>query len=152
MQVDPTFRSASGTPRVALLKHSSEQIAERRRIVAADADREVEPFEAERRTAPRLLGRAGQVIAAAAVGIDQRFVGLGDLPKLRLGLAIARVDVGMIPTRQPLVRTLDVGDRRAALNAENYVEVHRSLRTSDFVLQTYVITVSPRPPPRRRSR
>ena len=57
----------------------------------------------------------------------QEVVGRGHLlePGFRLGLA--RVDVRMIPTRQPLIGALDVADVRSPLHAEDDVEIHSNL-------------------------
>ena len=131
MQVDATLRRTFRAPRVALLEHVREQIAERRCVGAVHADGEVEPFEAERGTTWPLVHCAGGVVTTAPIRIDERLVSLRDLPELRFSLVVARIDIRMVPPRQPLVRALDVGDRCAALNAEDDVEVHTELQMSD---------------------
>ncbi len=82
MQIGAALRLAVRL-RLALLQDVGEQIAERRRRRAADADREVEPLEAEasaRRAADRGPPR---VVAPPPIRIAQRLVRLGDLPELR---------------------------------------------------------------------
>ena len=88
------------------------------------ADREVEPFETERLTGRAFHRMAGGVVALPASRVAERFVGLGDLAELRRGHPVTGVDVRMEAPRQPLVRALDVGQRRAAFHAEDDVEVH----------------------------
>ena len=64
------------------------------------------------------------VIASTAVGIDQRFVRVQDLPKSRRRLAIPGIDVRVISTRETTVRPLDLAGRRRALHSEDDVEIH----------------------------
>src|SRR5262249_12514179 len=110
--------------RVALRKDVREQIAEGRGIVALHADREVEALEAERRRLLRPGAGASGVVASPAVRIAERLVSLGNLAEFLLRQPIARVDVRVMFARQPLVRALDVVQRRAAFQPEHYVEVH----------------------------
>src|SRR5262249_47840270 len=126
MQIDAAHRLGAAVPRAALREDFGEQIAEGRRVVALapDADREVEALEAERRRVRLARAHAGRVVAVTPIRIAERLVGFGNLSELLLRQPIARVDVGMMLARQPLVRALDVVQRRAALEAEHYVKVH----------------------------
>ena len=87
---------------------------DRRRSTPArrcDADREIEPVEPERRRRrPRRRRRRRPVVVPPPIRIAQRLVRLGDLRgTCAAAVAIARVDVRVIPPRQPPVRALDVG-------------------------------------------
>ena len=124
MEIDAALGVAPRPARLARVQHVGEQVAEGRRVVSVNADREVEALEPERRRAVRLCRRAGRIVAPAAIGIDQRLVRLGNLAELRRRHPIARVDVGMEPACETLVSSLDVGKRRASLQAEDDVEIH----------------------------
>jgi hypothetical protein len=56
--------------------------------------------------------------------IDQRLVRFGNPLEHRLGGSIARVDPGVIPSRQPSIRALDLRGGGAVTEAENGVEIH----------------------------
>ena len=124
MQIDAALRRPLRPPRLALVQDVGEQIAERRRLVAVHADREVEAVEAEGRTAVRFRPRAGGVVLLPALGVAQRLVGVGDLTELRRGHPVTGVDVRMVFPREPLVGALDVGQRRPTLDTEDEVEIH----------------------------
>src|SRR5439155_7117358 len=150
-------------PLFALMKDIGKEIAERRCVGAADARREVEAFEPVRAIDSQVSGRPGGVVAAPPIRVAQRFVRFDDLPELRRRSPIARVDVGMVFTRKPLVRPLHVDERRVPIEPEYNVEVHYPItrlpdypitRLPDYSitrLLDYPITVSPRPRPPRRS-
>ena len=83
------------------------------------AAREIEPGKAKRL---RLFVGAGArqlagVVAAAAIRIHQRLVGVEHLAKARRRLAVARIDVRMQPPGKTLVRSLDVSSGSAAIDA-----------------------------------
>jgi hypothetical protein len=132
VEIDAALRRPLRALRLALVQHVGEQIAESRRVVAVDADREVEPVEAERRVAARVGPRAGRVVAATAFEVAQRLVRLRDLTELRRRHPVTRVDVRMELPRQPLVGALDVGHRGLAIDAEDHIKVHFRLQPSDF--------------------
>src|SRR5439155_19819364 len=111
-------------PRLALVKDVGKEIAEGRRRRAADGDREIEPFEAERRLFRRVRGLAAQIVSVTAIRIDQRLVGLGDGTEMRRGRPGARIDIRVIPPRPPLVGALDVAHARASVDPEDNVEIH----------------------------
>ena len=122
----PRSGAALGPPRVALVQDVGEQIAEGRRGLAPLALTEkskpsnpnVDSSPTVRRAEPT------DVVAAAPIGIAERLVRLGDLTELGRRHPVARVDVRVIPAREPLVRALDVAKRRVAIEAEDDVEVH----------------------------
>ena len=99
---------------LALAQDVGEQIAEGGRRRAADARPR------SRTPRSRRVGRsavdaadADRVVPPPPVRIAQRLVRLGDLPELRRRRAVTRIDVRVIPPRQPPVRALDVAQRRA---------------------------------------
>src|SRR5207253_2884682 len=112
----------------ALVEDVGEEITEGRRCGSVDADRKVKSLEAVRRS--HLHARRGSrgVVAAAAFRIAQRLVRFRDLPELLRRQPVTRVDVRMVPPRQPLVGPLDVVQRRATLDAEQNVEIHWQFR------------------------
>src|SRR5262249_17012216 len=65
---------------VALPEHVGEEITERGRFAAVHADREIESFETERGTGLSLVRGTRRVVATPAIGVDERLVGLRDLP------------------------------------------------------------------------
>src|SRR5712691_7716505 len=100
-----------------------EEIAEGGRVVAAAAG-EIEPLEAAGAAIVSAERRTG-IVAGATRRIDQGLVGLENLAEPRFSRAIARIDVGMKPARQAPVRALDLRLRRAVLETEDDVEIHR---------------------------
>src|SRR6185436_3612396 len=166
MEVGATLGHPVVPGALSLPQDVGEQVAECRRRGATDADREVEAFEPERLIDLRPIQPAG-VVPATSIGIAQRLVRLGNLPELRRGGTIPGIDVRVIPPREPLVRTLNVVQRGAALNSQQDVEVHeisgsQDLRISGFGLMNsnpkilrssdpqISPTAFPRPPPPRR--
>src|ERR1700686_974682 len=108
MEIGAPLGSALLTTRLLLMEHVREQITEGRRRRAADADGEIEPFEAD---GGRLVANgalAGGVVTTATLGVAQCFVRFGNLTKVSDGRPIARIDVRVILPRQPLVGALDV--------------------------------------------
>ena len=71
--------------------------------------RKIEPGESERAASSLDDAECAGVVAAAAIGIDEGFVGVEDLPEARRRLAVARIDVRMKSTRQPAIGPLDLG-------------------------------------------
>src|SRR5207249_10133942 len=126
IQVGPALNRVLAPPRLALEQDIGEQVAERGRVGPADADAEVESFEAK----ARLLGTAGHgaggIVPAPPIRIDQRLVGLGYLAEMRGRHLIAGIDIRVIFPRQTLVRPLDVRGRRAPLQTEDDVEIHNA--------------------------
>ena len=47
-----------------------------------------------------------------------------DLPELRRGTPIARVDIGMELARETTIRSFDVLERRRAIHAKQNVQIH----------------------------
>src|SRR5262249_19187805 len=92
----------------------------------------------------RLGARTTRVVPAAPLRVDERFVGLEDLPESRGGRAVARIDVRVEFPREPLVGALDLHGRRALLQAQNQVEVHEPRFPAAF-------GTARRPPPRALS-
>ncbi len=111
-------------PRVPLIQHVGEEIAEGRGRRPAYAGRKVEPLESVGRRLDRRGGGAGRVVAAPAIGIDQRLVGFRDLTELRLRQPIARVDVRVVPPGKALVGALDLAEAGRPFQAEENVEIH----------------------------
>src|SRR6185503_16602536 len=86
----------SGPLLAARREDLGEQIAKGRGVVAAAAG-EVEPLEPAR-AAPVAAGdRRSRVVARAPLGIDQRLVGLENLPEAGFRRPVTRVDVRVIP-------------------------------------------------------
>ncbi len=104
--VDDRLRGAADR----VLDDVGEQIAERRRRVPAGGlQREIEPFETERRRSVEHGRRqAVRVVLPAAFRIRQDLVGVGDEPEPHGGRAVARVDVRVEAPGQPPVRALDL--------------------------------------------
>src|SRR5262249_57653636 len=84
MQIDAAHRLGAAVPRAALREDFGEQIAEGRRVVALDADREVEALEAERRRVRLARAPAGRVVAVTPVRIAVRLFGFAHLSALLL--------------------------------------------------------------------
>ncbi len=103
-----------------LREHLREQIPERGRVGVGHAAREVEPLELERDRCRRGGERAG-VVSQPPLGIAQRLVGSRDFLEASFRCLVARVDVGVILPSQPLVRPLDVNQRRAPRDSEKLV-------------------------------
>ena len=122
-------------------EHFREEIAEGRRVIAAAA-REVEPLEAG---CPAIVAgyRRTGVIAGAPLRIDQRFVGLENLPETCFGRPVTRIDVRVEPPREAPVGALDFRLRRAVLETEDDVKVHLlllfvdDLCVDDIALSTF---------------
>ena len=112
------------------MQHVGEQIAEGRRDVAVHADGEIEAVEAERRAGLVWPARPAGVVLLPALRVAERLVGFGDLAELRRRRPVAGVDVRMVFAREPLVRPLDVGQRRPALDTED--DDRSPLPTSNF--------------------
>ena len=126
VQIGSTRRRVDRTAAGVLMQDVREQIAEGRRRGAARAHREVEPFEAERRFPDVGARVADRVVSAAPIRIAQCFVGLGNLSKMGGRRPVARVDVGVVFAGEPLVRALDLAKRGGAVDAQDYVEIHKS--------------------------
>ena len=124
VQIGPTRRRVARPAAGVLMQDIREQVAKRRRVGAARAHREVEPFEAERRLLDVRPGVADRVVLAASIRIAQRFVGLGNLSEMGGRRPVARVDVRVIFAGEPLVRALDLAKHRGAVHSEDYVEIH----------------------------
>ena len=133
----------SAGPRGALRQHLLEQVAERRRPLGVHAAREIEAGEAERLgvVVGVAAGQLAGVVAAPAIRIDQRLVGVEHLAKARRRLAVARIDVRMKPARESPIRPLDVAAAGAAVHAEDDVEIHvgHRIRTSGHQLFLLVL-------------
>src|SRR5262245_66090824 len=109
VETRPTLRRIAS--RAAFGQHFGEQIAEGRRVVDTPCG-EIEPLETGRSNRVR-LARIARVVPGSAGRIDQRLIRLEDLTESRLGGAITRIDVRMIPSRESSIRPLDLGLRRA---------------------------------------
>ncbi len=124
--------------RVPLVQDIGEQIAERRRGRAADADREIEPLKPEGLHIGDGCGDTDGVVAAPAIRIAERLVRFRNLTEVRRRHPVARVDIGVIPSREAPVRALDVGERRLPLQPEDDVEVHGMSDRNSFLRLSFV--------------
>src|SRR5678815_904369 len=107
----------------ALAQPFREEITERRRVVGA-AGGKIEPFKPALRPCLAWLEPLTRVVARSTLRIDQRLVGVQDLPEPRLRDAIARIDVRVKPARKTTVGALDVGLRRAMRQSQDDVQIH----------------------------
>src|SRR2546427_7877380 len=88
------------------------------------AAREVEALEAARAAIVADDRRAG-VVARPPFRIDQRLVGLENLAEAGFRRPVTRIDVRVIPPGEASVGTLDLQVRRAVLETENHVQIHK---------------------------
>jgi hypothetical protein len=132
VQIRAPLRGGFATGFIALAEHVGEQVAERGRVSAVRADREIEALEPDCEARIRPAGQSRRVVLLPAIGIAQRLVCFGNLPELRGGHPVARIDVRVKLARQSFVGALDVAQRGAALQSEDDVEIH----SSDFRIQS----------------
>ena len=138
VEVDPTLRRP-GVERLApLAEDVCEEVAEGRRRIAAHTHRKIEPLEAKRQHPATRPTRRSRRIAAAdrdrrASRTLRRSAGTAPPP------ADPGVDVWVIPPGEPLVRTLDIVQRRAAFDAQENVKIHTgNFRVEDCRIEDLV--------------
>jgi hypothetical protein len=131
VQVRAPLRTAT---RLVGAEDLREQVAEGGLLDGVHRRREIEALEPGGRLALSRHFHAYDVVPPAAIRVAQDLVGLRDLAEAAGRDAIARVDVGVEPPRQPAIGALHVVDRRVATNAEDDVEVHVDCRLQKFSL------------------
>jgi hypothetical protein len=119
VNVGAARRTAAGLRRH---EHAAEEVAERRRPLGVHARREVEAGESGR--ARRHRRDLAVIVAAAALGIDERLVGGKNVAEPLRRFVVTRIDVGVIAARETLVGTADVVCAGPAPHAEHDVEIH----------------------------
>ena len=124
MQIRAPLRDTLRRAGTTLLEQFREQIAEGGRRGPARADRKIESLEAHRDLFRRSRRPAAGVVPPAPLRIAQRLVRFGDLPELHGGGSISGIDVRMMPPCEPLVRALDIGQRRTTLDSQKDVKIH----------------------------